>query len=60
MLKILVRVPTDRQERHFYVLPAPGSVGTDELAAVDDGGARHPTWTLSSVGLEGISAAAGV
>lgn len=53
------RALTHRGERHFYVLTASGSVGAGELTRVGDCGSRRPAGTLSSIGLEGVSAAAG-
>ena len=54
------RVLTYRDECHFYVLSASGSVGTDELTRVDHCRSRRPARTLSFIGHEGVSAAATV
>ena len=54
------RVLTHRDECHFYVLSASGSVGTDELTCVDHCCSRWPARTLSPIGHQGVSAAATV
>lgn len=51
-------VLTHRGERHFYALTASGSVLADELTHIGDPHATQAAWTLSPVGLEGVSAAA--